>query len=276
MTLLLIIIMGLTLAVSAGIFFSLIRSTLSAFLSKSKRIPVANNAETVDIEKFNCRATLGGDDETGDGDANSFKVEIYGAIHAPEDRHQTTAKVFVSDITDGAYKAGAVHGATEQWHLNNSPIFCYSVDLGSLPNAETVLDDWMTIAEIPCDSMVLGRTGTRLLQFRTSIFSHNSSDEIAHGAYEVVYENQDDGYLDVEEHLYRGNVLGVTLALSFAACGSEKIAENALSLIKKWAIGNLDRRHQPGSFAIKSQQVLAGAIARLRFIEKHRVRGICK
>lgn len=133
----------------------------------------------------------------------------------------------------------------------------------------------MTIADIPCNSMVFPRKGARLLRFRTSIFSHKTSDEIAHGAYETVYESHDDGYLDVEEYLYRANALGVILALSFAACGKNKTSLDTLSLIKKWANGNLDRQHQPGNFAIKARQILAGTIGRFRFIENHRVIGIC-
>ena len=215
MSVLLIIIMGFTLAVSAVIFFSLIKSSLGAFLRKSKRIPNANNIGPADIGRFNCRTILEAD-ESGDEHVNSFKLEICGTINSHEDHLETTAKVFVSDITEGVYKAGSVHGATEVWHLKNSPIFCFNADLGRLPKAETVLSDWMSIADIPCDSLILPRKGRRLLQFRTSIFSHDTSEEIAYGAYEIVYDNPDDGYMDIEEDIYHANALGVTLALSFA------------------------------------------------------------
>jgi hypothetical protein len=281
MAVLLNIIIGLTLTVSGVIFVLLIKSTLSGFLRKSKRIPQVNNAEPADIEKFNCRAILeeeSCEDKNGDEDEDlkSFKLEICGTIHAPEDRCETTAKVFVSDITEGLYKASSVHGATEEWHLKNTPIFCYNVDLGSLPKADTVLPDWMSIADIDCDTLILPRKGMRVLQFRTTIFSHNTSEEIAYGAYEIVYDNPDDGYMDIEDDIYQANALGVTLGLHFAACGGKKVNADAMKLIKRWAAGNLDSEHEPGKLALRLQKFFAKTIASVGVIEKIRVSEICK
>jgi hypothetical protein len=269
MNVLLILIMGLTLTVAAVILISLTRSVIVSYLNKSKRTRKANNPSHPDIEKFNCRAFLRADN-TGDETEDLFTLEICGTIHAPNDQHQTTAKVFVSDITDGVYKASSIHGATDQWHMKNTPIFCHEVDLGSLPKAETVLSDWMTIADIPCDALVLPKKGARLLQFRTSIFTQGSSEEIAHGSFEIVYENQDDGYLDTEGDVYHANTLGVSLALGFASSGGKKAPAPAIDLIKKWAKGNLDIKHEPVNSELKARQILARVIGRFAFIENIR------
>lgn len=271
------IITGLTLVVSAAIFISLIKSAASSYLRKSGSNPVANNPKITDINKFNCLVNLktaDGDDDNENGD--TFKLDICGTIHAPEVGRETTAKIFVSDITEGVYRASSVHGATDEWHLKNTPIFCRKVDLGRLPNKVTVLPEWMSIADIPRDTLILPRKGKRVLQFRTSIFSYNTSEEIAYGAYEIVYDNLEDGYLDIEDHIYQANTMGVTLALSIAACGGKNVNQGAMSLIKRWANGNLDSDHEPGKFAMKIERIYTEAIGHFGIIEKIRVARICK
>lgn len=249
MAVLLIIVIGLTLTVSAVFIISLIRSAVRSYLRRSKLNPVVNNTDPADINKFNCRSVLlkNADAEDAEQAEDSFKLEICGSIHAPQDHHETTARIFVSDITDGLYKAISVHSSVDQWQMKNSQVFCYQEELGSLPNAETILPDWMTIAQFPCNSLVLPRKGTRLLQFRTSIFSRHTNEEIAYAAFEIVYENPDEGYLDIEEDIYHANAMGTSLAFAFAASGGMKVSTQATNIIKKWANINLDRKHELGN-----------------------------
>ena len=55
---------------------------------------------------------------SGNDDGNDFfNIEICGTIHGPEDNHETMARIFVSDITDGPYKACSVHGAAKEWQM---------------------------------------------------------------------------------------------------------------------------------------------------------------
>ncbi len=286
MAVILIIVIGFTLTVSAVIIISLIRSTLRSCAGRSKRIPVVNNPDYNDIEKFNCRCTLvknedADDQKTPGGEDtfvntyDSFKLEICGTIHAPEDLHETTTRIFVSDVTDGVYKAMSVRSSIDQWQMKNSRIFCYETELGRLPKSDTVLSDWMSIAEFSCDTLILPKKGMRVLQFRTSIFSHKTSEEIAHAAYEIVYENPDLGYLDVEDDIYHANNLGVSLGFAFAASGGRKTPKRITGLIEEWAGNNLDRNHQPGKKTIIARQIYARITGRFRLIEKIRNTEIC-
>jgi hypothetical protein len=286
MNVLLIIVIGFTLTVSAVIIIGLIRSMLRSYASRSRRIPVVNNPDSNDIEKFNCRCTLvenedAGDQETHQSDDtfvniyDSFKLEICGTIHGPEDHLETTAMIFVSDVTDGQYKAMSVRSSVDEWEMKNSGIFCYKAQLGSLPKAQTVLSDWMEIAEFSCDTLMLPKKGTRVLQFRTSIFSNKTNEEIAHAAFEVIYENPDQGYLDVEGDIYHANNLGVSLGFAFAGAGGRKIPQKVTNLIGKWAGHNLDRNHQPGKIAIKAQHIYTRITGRFRLIEKIRNAELC-
>ncbi len=289
MAVVLIIVIGFALTVSAVFIISLIRSTVRSYVRRLKRSPIVNNQDRIDINKFNCRCTLvkNEDDEDNDNretaanyehfvnNYDSFRLEICGSIHAPRDLHEATARVFVSDITDGLYKAISVRSSIDQWQMKNSRTFCYQAQLGRLPKAETVLSDWMSIAEFSCDTLMLPKKGTRLLQFRTSIFSHKTNEEIAHAAYEIVYENPDQGYLDVEDDIYHANNLGVYLALAIAGSGGQKTTQKVNKLIEKWASGNLDRNHRPGKMAIKAHQIYTRITGRFKLIEKIHNTEIC-
>ncbi len=115
-------------------------------------------------------------------------MKISGSIHAPSDMHYTTLQISIADVTNGIHRAEPVHGSVKKWQMQDSPVFCYSCDLGKLPNADSTLSDWITVAHINLDWLVLPRKGKRNLQFSTSILSAESGKELAVATYFIPWD----------------------------------------------------------------------------------------
>jgi len=165
---------------------------------------------------------------------DAFSVEICGFIHAPCDGHRAAVSVSITDITDGVGKAQPVHSRLKQWQKQDSPVFAYNADLGKFPNADNTLSDWMSVAQIGLDWLAFPVEGKRELQFKVSIVSGESSDELACAECTFSYENAAFGYMDLGENIQRAKTLAVALAFAVSAA-DKKLYDCEVALIKEWA-----------------------------------------
>ena len=221
------------------------------YLSEQKYQPVRNKTDVTqnvpDLNVLNCRIleTIQKEDR---GVVDVFNVDICGSIHAPEDLHHTNLKITVLDVTEGMSNTRPVQARVKQWQAptssdmgqtGDSSAFCYSADLGRLPNKVTTLADWTSIAKLHIDWLLFARKGRRSLQFKVSILSAGVGLELACTYCSYIYDNPSFGYIDVQENVEHSKTLAVALAFAVSAADG-KMYECEIELIKKWAKDNIN------------------------------------
>ncbi|MHC4640277.1 MAG: tellurite resistance TerB family protein [Planctomycetota bacterium] len=170
---------------------------------------------------------------------DAFIVEIAGTIHTLAEMLHTTLLISITDVTEGVRSPQPVNSRIKQWQMSNSPVFCFSAELGKLPQQDTILSEWTTVAQLHLDWLVFPHKGSRDLRFYTSILSHQSGKELASAVCNVDYENLEYGYIDLQENIQRSKTLAVALAFAVSAVDG-KIYDGEVEIIKSWARGNLD------------------------------------
>jgi len=220
-------------------------------LSEQKYQPVPDETDVAqnvpDLNVLNCRIQETIQKENS-GVVDVFNVDICGSIHAPEDLHHTNLKITVIDITEGPSDTRPVRARVKQWQtpassgmgqVGDSSVFCYSADLGRLPNKITTLSDWTSVAKLRIDWLLFARKGRRSLQFRVSILSAGDGLELACAYCSYIYDNLSFGYIDVQENAEHSKTLAVALAFAVSAADG-KMYECEIELIKKWAKDNIN------------------------------------
>jgi tellurite resistance protein len=187
---------------------------------------------------LNCRVQLK-EDEKDNCEFEFFDVEICGTIHAPSDMYHATAQISVLDITDGIQKSQPVYNNSKKPQMQNSDVFCHNADLGKLPNKDTTLPDWMSVAKLQCDWMLFARKGKRNLRFTISILSGQDGQELCNAECTLTYVNPKFGYIDLQENIQRTKTLAVAIAFAVSAA-DDKLYNCEIELIKNWARNNID------------------------------------
>jgi tellurite resistance protein len=191
-----------------------------------------------DLRALNCRVQLSKQEE-GHCIFDVFTVQIGGTIRTPGDMHCTTLQILIADVTDEADDAKPVHTRLKQWQLQDSPTFCYSADLGKIPEQVTTLSDWTSVAQLHTDWLMFPHKGRRNLRFGISILSHRSGEELEFATCTLNYDNPEFGYIDLKENIQRAKTLTVALAFAVSAADG-KLYNCEIELIKNWARRNLD------------------------------------
>ncbi|MHC4622349.1 MAG: tellurite resistance TerB family protein [Planctomycetota bacterium] len=222
---------------AVGRLVHLVRVVESWLLSKAGVERRSVNDEAPDLRVLNCRIR-----PTREKRANSFfdvfSVEVCGSIRAPSSTERAGLCVFIKDVTDGAAKAQWVQSQFKQWQVEDSAIFRYNTDLGKLPNTETTLPDWTSLAKISVDWLTFPRKGRRKLRFMVSVLSHESGRKLACTECDFMHDNPVFGYLDLQENLQRVRTLAVSLAFAVSAVDG-KLYNCEVEVIKDWARGKI-------------------------------------
>ena len=235
---LLILILIVILAPAAVIFLGSVQGFKFPTLRKADSNQGAELTERPDLRVLNCRVQLlKQKDENCCFDA--FSMEICGSIHTPSDMHYTIARILITDMTDGISKAKPVHSCVKRWQMQDSPAFCYNVDLGKLPKRDTTLSEWLAVGLINLDWLTFPRKGKRMLQFSTSILSRESNEEFACAKCTFTYENPTFGYVDYQENIQRIKAMVVGLAFAVSAA-DKKLCGCEVDIIKTWVRANID------------------------------------
>jgi uncharacterized tellurite resistance protein B-like protein len=184
-----------------------------------------------------------------------FILKIRGSIHSSVDIPRTTVQITVADITDGPDNPLPVHASSKQWQLPDSTKFCFVTELGTLPASVTTLENWITVAQINSNWLLLPRSGKRTLQFSTSILSFDDPLELASSDCTFIYENTSTGFIDLLENTERSKILAVTLAFALSAADGS-LSESEIETIKKWAHRNIN----PSDSSERGKKQLARAL----------------
>lgn len=209
---------------------------------KTVTVPAVTVAGPPDLKVLNCRVRLA-EQEKNNLRSKVFAVEICGSIDAPGDMCCTTLRISIADITDGLDKTMPVRTEVKQWQMQDSSRFCYSVDLGNLPNSHSTFPDWICVAKLNPGWILFPRKGKRVLHLGISILSRQSGQELACAEYTFNYENNAFGYVDLQENVQRTKNLAVALAFAIGAADG-KLFNSEIELIKSWAKGNIDAARQ--------------------------------
>jgi uncharacterized tellurite resistance protein B-like protein len=203
-----------------------------------------------------------------------FILKIRGSIHSSVDIPRTTVQITAADITDGPDNPLPVHAGSKECQLPDSAKFCFVTELGTLPASVTALENWITVAQINANWLLLPRSGKRTLRFSTSIFGFDNPVELASSDCEFSYENPSLGFIDLLENIKRSKILAVTLAFALSAADGS-LSENEIEMIKKWAHQNIN----PSDSSEKEKKQLARAlnktVALLRSGNTIDVRRVC-
>ena len=176
-------------------------------------------------------------DHSGTGEA--FSVEICGCVRGPSDSACVGAQVVITDVTEGDAEALPVHSSTAQWQANKPAAFCYRGELGKLPGSTAVLSQWMPVAKIELDSLILPRKGSRRLRFSVALVSSDTGRKLAWAECDHVFENDSFGYVDRQENTEQTKTLAVVLAFTVSAADG-KLYDCEIDVIKDWARGSID------------------------------------
>jgi tellurite resistance protein len=184
-------------------------------------------------------------------------VEICGTINAPGNMHHLSVRISITDITS---KELPVQSCVAKWQMEESPVFCYSSDLGKISSAKTTLSGWITAAQIKLDWLRFPRRGRRNLRFTTSILSCEGGDELARAACTFTYDNSAFGYIDLQENIQRVKTLTVALGFAVSACDN-KLYNCEVELIKNWARINIGASQASRKAARKLEKALNKILA---------------
>jgi hypothetical protein len=198
-----------------------------------------------DLNSLNCRIQSAICKE-GNNAFNAFSVEICGSIHAPSDGFRAGIKISILDITEGIKKTKPVRPKGAQ---TKNDEFCYNADLGRFPNKVTILSGWTNVAKLRMDSILLPRSGRRILQFNVSILSAESKEILAESQYIYEHENVYFGYIDLQENIERSKTLAVALAFAVNAADGG-LNDSEVNFIKNWARENINTAPSNGSASL--------------------------
>jgi hypothetical protein len=228
-----------------------------------------------DLTVLNCRAHLT-KLQQDDSIRDVFAIEMCGSIRAPSDMHYTTLRVSIEDVTDGPGKAKPVQARAKQWRMQDSGEFCYSADLGKLPNQVTTLSAWTTVARLDPDWLIFPCKGIRDLRFTASVLSQQTEEELGTAQYTLSYENPTLGYIDLRENAQLTRTLAVALALAVSAA-DHRLYDCEVELIKNWAKSNIGPcRSVPGGAHPPESPKLPRASGRAkRRLDKAFERAVC-
>ncbi|MBN1974971.1 MAG: TerB family tellurite resistance protein [Sedimentisphaerales bacterium] len=203
-----------------------------------------SESNEVDLNVLNCRVQPA-IHKDGKDVYDAFAVEICGSIHTPCERLHSSLRINILDITDGMQKEKPVQAkAKSAWteQGGDSQNFCFTSDLGTLPNKVTVLSQWTNVARLRIDQILMPRKGKRVLQFTIAILSAENRQELACAQCIYEHENLYFGYLDLQENIERSKTLAVALAFSINAADG-RLDDCEIEFIKNWARENINKSH---------------------------------
>jgi len=191
----------------------------------------------VNLGVLNCRARIGREPK-GDTWQTVLVLDICGTIEAPDDGHEVDLKTTLSDVTDNKGQTPLpVPARPKQGPINRAVSFTYQTEIGKLCQRHTVLEDWMTVAQISPEWLVLPRQGHRELRFSIAIISRSTGEQLAAGSCIGAFENLEIGYLDVDDNIQRAKTLAVGLAFSVGAANNA-LREPETNVIYGWVRTN--------------------------------------
>lgn len=235
-------ILAVILAPVAVSLFLLVKGRRAAYLSKTDSDAGSFTQPVRGL--LDCRIQLA-EQKNGDCLYDAFCVAIRGTINAPDCLQHAKAQITITDVTDltrdtfGTPEARPIRAKVKQQQAGDSDAFVFNTDLGRLPGRVTMLSDWLTIGRIKPDWLLFPIKGKRQLQFDVLILTAQNQSELARGRCTFDYENNELGYVDLQENDHRAKTLATALGFAVSAADG-RLYRCEIEVIKNWARSNID------------------------------------
>jgi len=165
-----------------------------------------------------------------------FTVKIRGKIQTDANGRRVSLKLFLDEFDNINERYTPIYQKSETGCDSKQVPFDYVCELGKINDKEKEFADWVSVAKIKPEWMLLARKGNRRVRLRAQLFNCENSDVYAQCQTYFEFYNRQWGYLDITENTERARALAVTLAFALSAadgrmykCEIEKINEWALS-----------------------------------------------
>jgi len=234
----------------------------------------ADFSEPVELDVLNVRARIGREID-GQSWRSFLIVELCGTIQAPDEGHEVTLEVSLSDVTDSAGGALPVLNRPKQGHLDHSCHFLCQTDMGRLCHETTVLEDWTVVARLCPEWFVLPRQGSRRIQYNASVRSRQTQDRLASASCVGLFENLEVGYLDIEDNIRRAKTLAVGLAFSVAVADAE-LRDPEIDVIHGWVRTNFSSENASAAAQLEMQRALQKTAGFFRKGGRLNIQDICR
>jgi uncharacterized tellurite resistance protein B-like protein len=209
---------------------------------------------TVDPNALNGRARIGRQPK-GDAWQSVLIIDICGTIEAPDDGHEVTLEVALTDVTDDKANPLPALSRSKQGSIHNVTPFVFQTDMGKLCSQTTILEDWTAVAQISPEWFVLPRQGRRELQYSIAVISQATGDHLASTTCIAAYESIETGYLDVQDNIQRAKTLAVGLAFTVGAANGT-LLEPEIDIIHGWVATNFGSADASESAQLELERAL--------------------
>ncbi|MHC4855325.1 MAG: hypothetical protein ACYS72_02855 [Planctomycetota bacterium] len=201
-----IFVTGCVLAAGfAAVWFSPRRSCLLQIVSAFDRF------------RFICRVEQLTDESLPSGKDQFFRVEMIGRIPTDEDNVNTDVQLEIQDITEGRSCPQQVLSTDEQYRCQDSAGFHFIQHNGIVPEKNSVLARWATVAQFPCHVLRFSHRGRRKLMFCVSVLEAETGRKLITDQKTIEYVYCSDGYHEV--HTRRCDILKSCVELAVLSCG---------------------------------------------------------
>ena len=190
----------------------------------------------VDPEVLNARVRIGREAD-GDSYRSVLIVEICGTIEAPDENHEVGLQVALSDTTEEKLPPMPILNRPKHGPLQPSSHFTHQAPMGKLCRTKTLLEDWTVVTQVSPEWFVLPRRGSRRLHVDITVVSQQTGQGLATARCNVLFENLEFGYLDIDDNIQRAKTLAVGVAFCVAAADNE-MPDSEVLLIEGWVRTN--------------------------------------
>jgi hypothetical protein len=213
-------------------------TNLQSFLGQAKEVlppsPVFNP------DRLNCRI-----DVQFRQDKPVFDIKIRGKITVEIPGQHIKLHTRFNDITNGINSQRPVYRSSKNNLLQEQQPFEHICELGKVPNTTMEISDWLSIAQIDTETLLMPQQETEMLLAQAELFCCETSQQLDMAQFWFQYENRNIGYLDIQDTIDRAKALGVTLA--FSVCAAEgKLCKPVIQYIRQWAASNIGSYMESG------------------------------
>lgn len=185
-----------------------------------------------DQYKFTGRVEQITDLQQSENQDTFFQVSMIGRLPVPDKKHDTEVRITIRDITESVFNPLAVLTVSDQFRAADDASFELTADHGPVPNPESVLAEWVQIAQIPCHLLRFAYRGRRKLQFEISIFSKHTRQEIVSDRQVHEYVSCVDGYMELRQR--RMDVLKASVNLVLPIFDDQQVPAGLDDFLVEW------------------------------------------
>lgn len=171
----------------------------------------------LDRFRFVCRVEQFTDESQPAQEDQFFRVQMIGRIPTAEDNVDTDVQLEILDVTEGRLHPQQVLCADEDYRSDENAGFHFVKHNGVVPQKNSILARWMTVAQFPCRILRFSHRGRRKLMFLVTVLEAESGQKLVTDQRTIEYVYCSDGYREV--HTRRCGILRSCVELAALSLG---------------------------------------------------------